>query len=133
MSPDVNRYYSLNPQHPEIGLISSSQVGDTQPTLLTVRVTGTYLDGHGLISNKPLFLFSSQSVQSPPPQDSPGEKKTLLRYCDLRGENLAVTICAERGTTRRMEREHRCIVRNVVFSFLCTTKSPPAQYNHPPG
>jgi hypothetical protein len=56
---------------------------------------------------------------------------------------MADTICAERGTARGpralrrvphrlrrgMEPEHRRIVRNLAFLFLCVTKSPPVMYN----
>ena len=45
---------------------------------------------------------------------------------------MADTICAERGSTRGMERERRHLVRNVVFflKFLCTTESLTALYTN---
>ena len=43
---------------------------------------------------------------------------------------MAVTICAERGATRRMERDRQHIVGNIVSSFLITSISHAVLYNH---
>jgi hypothetical protein len=49
MFPSVNRYHRPDPQHSAIGLISSAQASETQPTLLPLQVTGTYPDDPALI------------------------------------------------------------------------------------
>jgi hypothetical protein len=44
---------------------------------------------------------------------------------------MADTTCAERGSTRGMERERRHLVRNDVFIlFLRTTESPTVLYTN---
>jgi hypothetical protein len=49
MFPSVNRYHRPDPQHSAIGLISSAQASETQPTLLPLQITGTYPDDPALI------------------------------------------------------------------------------------
>jgi hypothetical protein len=46
---------------------------------------------------------------------------------------MADTICAERGSTRGMERERQHLVRNVAIClFSCKTESPTVLYNNSP-
>jgi hypothetical protein len=77
-------------------------------------------------------LVSPKSAQPSPSQDPPWKRDTILCYCEPRGENVADTSRAERGSTCRMERERRRFVSLVIFVFLRTTESPAALYNHPP-
>jgi hypothetical protein len=143
----VDYFYSPGPQNSEIGCISpsillqyllrylplnSAQVSEMQRSLLQLEMTGTYVYDTALISNKSPSPMSPRGVQSSPSQDRPWERKTILCYCDLRGENMADTICAERAATRGMERKCRRLVGNVVFLFLFTTDSPAVLYNHSP-
>jgi hypothetical protein len=107
--------------------ISRSQVSELQPML---QVTSTYFYDSALLSTKSLSLASPESAQSSPSQDHLWEEKEILRYIYRRGEDMADTICAERGPARRMERDRQHIVGNVVSSFLLTSESPVVLYNH---
>jgi hypothetical protein len=63
-----------------------------------------------MISIKYFSPISPQGPQSSPSQDPPSEKKTVLRYYNRRGENMADTICTGRRAARGMERKRRRLV-----------------------
>jgi hypothetical protein len=77
-------------------------------------------------------LVSPQSSQPSPSQDPPWKEETILCHCEPWGDYVADTICAERGSTCGMERDHRHTVSVVMVFFLRTTESPAVLYNHPP-
>ena len=107
--------------------ISRPQASENRPGSL--QVTGTYLYDHSRTSRKPLSS-STQSAQPTPSQDIPWKETTISCHCNLRGENMEIEICAERGSARRMERDSRRIVRNDTFLFLYIAESPAVLYNH---
>jgi hypothetical protein len=122
MSPNVNHHYSSGPQNSGIGSVSRARVSDSeiQPSLVPLQVTGAnfkFCDPSVIRTE----FFHSPSPQSPQPsssQDLPWKKKEILCYRDRWQENMADKICAERGTASGMERECRCLVRNVILVFL---------------
>jgi hypothetical protein len=118
MSPAVNHYYRPSPQHPAIGHIGSAQLSETQPTSVSLQVTGTYLYDPSMTSTNPISPVSPSSKKPSPSQDLSWKEKTILRYYYLRGENNADPICAKHSPTRGMEREHGIIVGNLTFFFL---------------
>jgi hypothetical protein len=132
MSPAVNHYYSSGSQISDMRHTGSSraQVTSTQPGSHSLRVTGTYsLCDHALRGTKSVSPASPQSAQSSASQDPPLEECKFLCHCDLRGDDEADTIRAEKGEYRRMERESRHLVRNSHILFLSTSESPAALYN----
>jgi hypothetical protein len=113
--------------------LNSARVSETQQALLQFHVTGRYPSDTALISTTSFFFPGSpQCTQCSPHQDPPWEKKTILRYCGRRAEDMANTICAERRTTCGMERERRSLVGYLVFLFLFTTEPLAALYNRSP-
>jgi hypothetical protein len=133
MSPAVNHYHRPSPQvsqHSGIASMSRAQVSETQSTLLSFQVTGTYLYDPSLISTNSHFPASPSSAQPSPSKDPTREKKTLLCYYHLWGEDMAYTIRTERSPTRGMGREHGRIVGDLIFFFLCTTKLLAVMNNH---
>jgi hypothetical protein len=124
---NVNHYYSSGPQIARMSNISRSQVSELQPVL---QVTSTYFYDCALISTKSLSLASPESAQSSPSQDLPWQEKELLRYIYRRRQDMADTICPERGAMRRMERDCQHIVGIVGSSSLLTSESPTVLYNH---
>jgi hypothetical protein len=110
--------------------IRQPQVSEMEPGLIPLQVTGTYLYDRALTSTKSLSTSSPQGSQPTPSQDPPWEEKTISCHCDLRGENVGIKICTERGSTRRMEPGCRRIVRNDGFVSLYITESSAVLYNH---
>jgi hypothetical protein len=132
ISPVVNHYYSSGSQISDIRHTGSSraQVTSTQLGPHPLRVTGTYSPcGHALRGTKSLSPASRQSAQPSASQDPSLEESKFLCHCDLRGDDEADTICAEKGEYRRMERGSRQLVRNSHILFLLTAESPAALYN----
>ena len=130
MSPAVNHYYSSGSQISDMRHSSRAQVTETQPGSHPLRVTGTYcLCSHALRGTKSLSLASRQSAQPSTSQDLPWEEKKFLCHCGLRGDDEADTIYAEKGESRRMERESRRFVRICHILFLFMAESPAALYN----
>jgi hypothetical protein len=104
--------------------LNSAQVSETQPSLLQIQVTGTYLCDTAQVSTDFFFfIVSPQGEQPSPYQIPPVEKNTVLCYCNRQVEVLEDAICAECGATRGVERGYRSLVRNFTYSFLLTTKS----------
>jgi hypothetical protein len=128
LSAAVNHHYSSDAQ---ISAMRRDQPTETQPSSLVLQVTGMYLYSHALRSTNFFSPASPQSTQPPPTRDPPWEKIKVLCHGDLRGNNKADTICAERGESCRMERECRPFVRksHLFFNFiLSTAESPAASY-----
>jgi hypothetical protein len=113
-------------------VVYSTQVSETERSLLQIEVTGTYLSDPPLIITNYLFALSHQGTQSSPSQEPTLEGKAVLCYCESRCEKMPDTNFAERGATRRVGRERRRLVGNVVFLLLLKTESPTAPYNHTP-
>jgi hypothetical protein len=98
-----NHHYSSSPENPGIGIASTSRPHIREIRQHPLRVTGMFLYYLALMTTKSFSLSSPQSVQPPPSQHPPWERKAILYYRDRRGENLAVETCAERFPMRGME------------------------------
>jgi hypothetical protein len=95
--------------------LNSTQVTETQKSLLQLEVTGTYLSDPAPIETKSHFSVSLQGAKSPPSQEPRWKRKATLCHCHSWGENMAHTIYAERRARRGVERESRCLVSHIVF------------------
>jgi hypothetical protein len=123
--------FDLLTQDSRVGSISRPQTSEMEPGLIPLHVTGAYIDNRVLTSTIFMSSSSPQSSEPSPSQDPPWEEKTISCHCDLRGENVGIKICAERGTARRMERDCRRIVRiSISFLYITESPSPAVQYNH---
>ena len=77
---------------------SHAQVASTQPGSHPLRVTGMYFHyDHALRVTKSLSPASRQSAQPSASQGPPLEEEKILCHCDLRGDDEADTIYAEKG------------------------------------
>jgi hypothetical protein len=111
----------MSPTHDPYRSLDSENLG-----FHPLQITGRDVLDSAPMTTEP-FPFppaSPRSVQSSSPQDPPWERQAIFCHCDRRGENMANTICAERGPTRGMERERRWIVRKLIFRSLQTSEPP---------
>jgi hypothetical protein len=126
----ISHYYSSGSQISDIRHSRHAQVIETQPGSHQLRLTGMYFHyDHALRRTKSSSPASRQSTQPSAFQDPPLEERNFLCHRDLRGNDEADTICAEKGEYRRMERESRHFVRNCHILFLFAAESPAALYN----